>query len=81
MKNISKIKLNIVKENIYIEGLVNELYHDIAYYGEGEIEAKTLMESIIKEEEGKSIISDIVEEFKLAPKFIVYHAHQSHSRV
>lgn len=70
MKTISKIKLNLVTEKLYIEGLVNKLYNDIAYYGEGEVEAKTLMESILKEEKGKSIIEDIVEEFKLAPKFI-----------
>jgi len=70
MKTISKLKLNLITEKLYIEGLVNKLYNDIAYYGEGEVEAKTLMESILKEEKGKSIIEDIVEEFKLAPKFI-----------
>jgi len=70
MKNISKIKLNLITEKLYVEGLVNKLYNDIAYYGEEEVEAKTLMESIIKEEKDKSIIEDIVEEFKLAPKFI-----------
>ena len=70
MKNISKIKLNLITEKLYVEGLVNKLYNDIAYYGEEDVEAKTLMESIIKEEKDKSIIEDIVEEFKLAPKFI-----------
>ena len=70
MKNISKIKLNLITEKLYVEGLVNKLYTDIAYYGEEDVEAKTLMESIIKEEKDKSIIEDIVEEFKLAPKFI-----------
>jgi len=70
MKNISKIKLNLITEKLYVEGLVNKLYNDIAYYGEEEVEAKTLMESIIKEEKDKSIIEDIVEEFKLAPKFL-----------
>jgi len=70
MKTISKIKLNLITEKLYVEGLVNKLYNDIAYYGEEEVEVKTLMESIIKEEKDKSIIEDIVEEFKLAPKFI-----------
>ena len=70
MKNISKIKLNLVKEKLYIESLVNQLYEDIANYGEGDVEAKALMESILKEEKDKSIISDIVDDFKLAPKFL-----------
>ena len=70
MKNISKIKLNLVKEKLYTEGLVNRLYEDIANYGEGDVEAKVLMESILKEEKDKSIISDIVDDFKLAPKFL-----------
>lgn len=70
MKNISKIKLNLVKEKLYTEGLVNRLYEDIANYGEGDVEAKVLMESILKEEKDKSIIEDIVDEFKLAPKFL-----------
>lgn len=70
MKNISKIKLNLVKEKLYTEGLVNRLYEDIANYGEGEVDSKVLMESILKEEKDKSIISDIVDEFKLAPKFL-----------
>ena len=70
MKNISKIKLNLVKEKLYTEGLVNRLYEDIANYGQGDVEAKVLMESILKEEKDKSIISDIVDDFKLAPKFL-----------
>ena len=70
MKNISKIKLNLVKEKLYTESLVNRLYEDIANYGEKEIKANVLIESLIKEEEGKSIISDIVDDYKLAPKFI-----------
>jgi hypothetical protein len=70
MKNISKIKLNLVTEKLYVEGIVNKLYEDIANYGEGNVKANTLMESILKEENNKSIISDIVDDFKLAPKFI-----------
>jgi hypothetical protein len=70
MKSISKINLNIIKEKLYIESLVNEMYNEMAFYGDGEIEAKTLLESIIKEDKGKTIIEDIVEELKLAPKFI-----------
>ena len=70
MKNVSKIKLNLVTEKIYLEGMVNKLYEDIANFGEGEIEAKPLMESLIREEKAKSIIRDIVDELRLAPKFI-----------
>ena len=70
MKNISKIKLNLVKEKLYTEGLVNRLYEDIANYGDGEVDVKSLMESIIKEDKDKSIIADIVDEFKMAPKFL-----------
>ncbi len=70
MKNISKIKLNLVKEKLYTESLVNSLYEDIANYGEGESGVKVLMETILKEEKNKSIIEDIVDDFKLAPKFI-----------
>ena len=70
MKNISKIKLNLVTEKLYVEGIVNKLYEDIANYGEGDVKANTLMESILKEENNKSIIGDIVDDFKLAPKFI-----------
>ena len=70
MRVISNLDLNIVKEKIYVEGLINKLYNDILHYGEGEVDAKFLMESIIKEEKGKNIIQDIVDEFKLAPKFI-----------
>jgi hypothetical protein len=70
MKNVSKIKLNLVKEKLYLEGMVNKLYEDIANFGEGEMEAKPLIESLIREEKGKSIIGDIVDELRLAPKFI-----------
>ena len=70
MKNISKIKLNLTIEKLYVEGLVNKLYEDIANYGESDVNAQTLMESILKEENNKSIIEDIVDDFKLAPKFI-----------
>jgi hypothetical protein len=70
MKTISKIKLNTIKEKLYTEGLVNQLYENIADYGDKEISAKVLMESILREEKGKNIIDDIVTEFRLAPKFI-----------
>lgn len=70
MKNISKLNINKIVDNLYITGMVNKLFEDIANYSEGEIEAKVLVESIIKEEKGKSIISDIIDEYKLAPKFL-----------
>jgi len=61
---------NLLTEKQYLELTISELYNDIASYGDNEIEAKTLMESILKEEKGKTIIEDIVEDLKLAPKFI-----------
>lgn len=70
MENISKLKLNILKEKLYTEGLVNKFYNDIAHYGENEMDANFLIENILTEEKGKTIIEDIVDEFKLAPKFI-----------
>lgn len=70
MKNISRIKLNLIKEKLYTETLVNELYENIAYYGERDTEIKTLMEFAIREEKSNSIIEDIVTDLKLAPKFI-----------
>ena len=38
--------------------------------GKEKVEPKVLMETILKEEKNKSIIEDIVDDFKLAPKFI-----------
>lgn len=70
MKNISRINLNLIKEKLYTESLVNKLYEDIAYYGERDFEIKSLIESSIREEKGSSIINDIVSDLKLAPKFI-----------
>ena len=61
---------NLLTEKQYLELTISELYNEIASYGDNEIGAKTLMESILKEEKGKSIIEDIVEDLKLAPKFI-----------
>ena len=39
MKNISKLNINKIVDNLYITGMVNKLFEDIANYGEGEIEA------------------------------------------
>lgn len=60
----------MLTEKLYIEGLINKLYEDIAYFDDKEVDAKTLMESIMVEEKKKTIIDDIVTEMKLAPKFI-----------
>jgi hypothetical protein len=70
MGKISKINITMLTEKLYIEGLINKLYEDIAYFGDNEVDAKTLMESIIVEEKKKTIIDDIVTEMKLAPRFI-----------
>jgi len=68
--NIYYYMKNLLTEKQYLELTISELYNEIASYGENEIGAKPLMESILKEEKGKSIIEDIVEDLKLAPKFI-----------
>lgn len=60
----------MLTEKLYIEGLINKLYEDIAYFDDKEVDVKTLMESIMVEEKKKTIIDDIVSEMKLAPKFI-----------
>ena len=67
MKNMSKIKLNLVKEKLYFEGLANKIYGDIAIFGEDLFDMKYLMES---SEEKDSIIKDVVQDLHLAPKFI-----------
>jgi hypothetical protein len=61
---------NLLTEKQYLELTISELYNEIASYGENEIGVVPLMESILKEEKGKTIIQDIVEDLKLAPKFI-----------
>lgn len=70
MKKISTLNLNEISEKLYVIGMVNKMYEDIANYGEDEVDAKVLMESIMLEDSGKKIITKIVEEFKLATKFI-----------
>jgi hypothetical protein len=70
MKNTSKLKLNILNEKLYITGMVNQLYEDIASYNDGNADPKVLIESILTEDKKKSIIGDIVDEFKLAPKIL-----------
>jgi hypothetical protein len=70
MEKVSKINITMLTEKLYIEGLINKLYEDIAYFDDKEVDAKTLMESIMVEEKKKTIIDDIVTEMKLAPKFI-----------
>lgn len=67
MKNMSKIKLNLVKEKLYFEGLANKIYSDIAVFGEDLFDVKYLMES---SEDKNNIIKDVVQELRLAPKFI-----------
>lgn len=70
MKNTSKLKLNILNEKLYITGMVNQLYEDIASYNDGNADPKVLIESILTEDKKKSIIGDIVDEFKLTPKIL-----------
>ncbi len=70
MKNLSKIKLNLIEEKLYIESLVNVLYMDIATYGEKETDIKLMIESANNEENDKEIIDDIVSDLKLTPNII-----------
>jgi|TARA_R110000803_G_scaffold61952_1_gene122044 hypothetical protein len=66
---MSKIKNNIVMEKLYIQGLVNKLYEDIAKGHETE-DIHLIMESIKKEEDTKSVISDIIDDLNLSKKFL-----------
>ncbi len=61
---------SVLTEKQYLGLAVSDMYNEIASYGENEIGVVPLMESILKEEKGKTIIQDIVEDLKLAPKFI-----------
>lgn len=70
MKNISKIKLNLVTEKLYIQGMVNELYENMVHYGEGYVSAPLLMEQLINEENNNEILRGIIDDLKLAPKFV-----------
>ena len=70
MKNISKIKLNLLQEKLYVEGLCNELYTNIALYGERDSDIKLMIESSSEEKDTNRILNDVVTDLKLAPKFI-----------
>jgi len=70
MKNISKIKLNLLQEKLYVEGLCNELYTNIAFYGERDSDIKLMIESSSEEKGTNKILNDVVTDLKLAPKFI-----------
>jgi hypothetical protein len=67
MKNMSKIKLNLIKEKLYFESLANKIYSDIAVFGEDLFDMKYLMEN---SSDKNNIIKDVVQELRLAPKFI-----------
>jgi hypothetical protein len=70
MKNLSKIKLNLVRERLYFESLSNQLYADIATFGEDLFDVKYLIESDSKEEDTNKIVKDVVNDLKLTPKLI-----------
>ena len=64
---MSKIKLNLIKEKLYFESLANKIYSDIAVFGEDLFDMKYLMEN---SSDKNNIIKDVVQELRLAPKFI-----------
>lgn len=70
MKNVSKIKLNLLAEKLYFEGLSNQLYERIDTFGEDIGDVKFLIESNSNKNSIKNSIEEIVTELKLAPKFI-----------
>lgn len=67
MKNMSKIKLNLIKEKIYFESIANKIYGDIAVFGDDLFDIKYLMEN---SDNKNNVLKDIVQELRLAPKFI-----------
>ena len=71
MKNIPKIKLNLITEKLYLDGMVNEIYENISHYDNVEVEAPLLMERLINEENNNEILRGIIDDLKLAPCFIV----------
>jgi hypothetical protein len=70
MKKLSKIKLNIIEEQLYIEGLVNEMYQNIATYGEKPSDIKLMIESEKKGDNIKGIVDEIITDLKLVPNLI-----------
>lgn len=70
MKNVSKIKLNLLTEKLYFEGLSNQLYEDISKFGESLEDIKLLIESDGGKNSVNSFIEEIITELKIAPKFI-----------
>ena len=70
MKNIPKIKLNLITEKLYLDGMVNEIYENISHYDNAEVEAPLLMERLINEENNNEILRGIIDDLKLAPKFV-----------
>jgi competence protein ComGC len=70
MKKLSKIKLNIIEEQLYIEGLVNEMYQNIATYGEKPSDIKLMIESEKKGDNIKGVVDEIATDLKLAPGLI-----------
>jgi len=67
MKNMSKIKLNLIKEKIYFESIANKIYGDIAVFGDDLFDIKYLMEN---SDNKNNVVKDVVQELRLAPKFI-----------
>ena len=70
MKKVSTIKLNLLTEKLYLEGVTNYLYENISNYGVGDVEASVLMEGLMTEEKNKDMLRDLVNDLKLAPKLI-----------
>jgi len=70
MKNLFKIKSNLIEEKLYLEGVINQLYYDIATYGEKPKDVKLMIESSKNEKDVNSILDDIVNDLKLTPGII-----------
>lgn len=70
MKNLFKIKSNIIEEKLYLEGITNQLYENIATYGEKSMDIKLMIESSKNEKEIDDMIGEIVSDLKLTPSII-----------
>lgn len=70
MKNLFKIKLNILEEKLYLEGITNQLYNDIATYGEKTTDVKLMIESSKNKKEFEDMIGEIGDDLKLTPGII-----------
>ena len=64
MKKVSKLDLNIITENLYIESIVNDIFNSIKNHGEIKVVLNESFSDI------KKIISDTLNELGLSVKFV-----------